>query len=305
MKEKINRLIHNKMAMGIVCIGLGLGLALFAINFKTSSSEAKNILVTTKKIEVGDKITDEMLSIKKISGDTSGLLTNKEDVVGKYAKVPMVANDYVTNDKLNAEALYGSAYLENLGDDDRAISVSVTTNAKGLSGKLESGDIVSVILSNTENEDGTKNTYIPDELKYVEVISVSDTSGNDVGTSEDAEKIGSTVTLLTREEQSLILARAEGYEEIHFQLVYRGNDERKQKLLQEQRAIITGESFEEITEIETEIETDTQTQTQETTSTEISIETPTEIQETTSTEIPTDDISTKTQEVEEKEVTVQ
>lgn len=273
MKEKINRLIHNKMAMGIVCIGLGLGLALFAMNFKTRSNETKNVLVTTKKIEVGDKITDEMLSIKKISGDTSGLLTNKEDVVGKYAKIPMVANDYVTNDKLNVEALYGSAYLENLGDGDRAISVSVTTNAKGLSGKLESGDIVSVILSNTENEDGTKNTYIPDELKYVEVISVSDTSGNDVGSSEDAEKIGSTVTLLTREEQSLILARAEGYEDIHFQLVYRGNDERKQQLLQEQKTIITGESFEEITEIETD------TQTQETT--QIETQTDTQIQETT------------------------
>ncbi|WP_250277579.1 Flp pilus assembly protein CpaB [[Clostridium] colinum] len=251
MKEKINRLMHNKMALGIFCIVISLLLSLFTINFKTSSSETKNVVVTTKKIEVGDKITDEMLTFKKISGDTSGLITNKEDIIGKYAKVPMVANDYVTNDKLNIEALYGSAYLENLGDDDRAISVSITTNAKGLSGKLESGDIVSIILSNTENEEGTKNTYIPDELKYVEVISVSDTSGNDVGSNEDAEKIGSTVTLLTREEQSLILARAEGYEDIHFQLVYRGNDERKQQLLQEQKSIITREISEKITETET------------------------------------------------------
>lgn len=262
MKEKINRIIHNKVAVGIFCILIALLFSLFSINFKSSSNETRSILVTTKKIDVGDKITDEMISFKKISGDTSGLLVNKEDVIGKYAKVPMVANDYVTNDKLSVEALYGSAYLENLKEDDRAISVSITTNAKGLSGKLESGDIVSVILSNIDNKQGIKNTYIPDELKYVEVISVSDTSGNDVGSNEEAKKIGSTVTLLTTEEQSLILARAEGFEDIHFQLVYRGNDERKQQLLKEQKVLIKGEAILETTEVESQPTTQAQPKTQ-------------------------------------------
>lgn len=246
MKEKLRKLTKNKMVVGIFCIGTALVMSLVSMNMKAGGDSVKNVVVTTKEIGVGDKITDEMIEYKKLSGDTTGLITNKEDVLGKYANISMVKGDYITNEKLSVEAIYGSAYLENLDEDDRAISVSITSNAKGLSGKLESGDIVSVILSSTENEEDRKDTYIPEELKYVEIISVSDTSGYDVGSNEEAKKIGSTVTLLVREEQSLILANAEGLNDIHFQLVYRGNDERKQKLLEEQRRIIKGETLEEI-----------------------------------------------------------
>lgn len=246
MKEKLRKLTKNKMVVGIFCIGTALVMSLVSMNMKAGGDSVKNVVVTTKEIGVGDKITDEMIEYKKLSGDTTGLITNKEDVLGKYANISMVKGDYITNEKLSVEAIYGSAYLENLDEDDRAISVSITSNAKGLSGKLESGDIVSVILSSTENEEDRKDTYIPEELKYVEIISVSDTSGYDVGSNEEAKKIGSTVTLLVREEQSLILANAEGLNDIHFQLVYRGNDERKQKLLEEQRRIIKGEPLEKI-----------------------------------------------------------
>ena len=246
MKEKLRKLTKNKMVVGIFCIGTALVMSLVSMNMKAGGDSVKNVVVTTKEIGVGDKITDEMIDYKKLSGDTTGLITNKEDVLGKYANISMVKGDYITNEKLSVEAIYGSAYLENLDEDDRAISVSITSNAKGLSGKLESGDIVSVILSSTENEEDRKDTYIPEELKYVEIISVSDTSGYDVGSNEEAKKIGSTVTLLVREEQSLILANAEGLNDVHFQLVYRGNDERKQKLLEEQRRIIKGEPLEEI-----------------------------------------------------------
>ena len=246
MKEKLRKLTKNKMVVGIFCIGIALVFSLVSMNLRAGGQGVKNVVVTTKEIGVGDKITDEMIDYKKLSGDITGLVTNKEDVVGKYASISMLKGDYVTNGKLSTEAIYGSAYLENLGEEDRAISVSITSNAKGLSGKLESGDIVSVILSSTENQEDKKDTYIPEELKYVEIISVSDTSGYDVGSSEEAKKIGSTVTLLVREEQSLILANAEGLNDIHFQLVHRGNDERKQKLLEEQRKIIKGEPLEEM-----------------------------------------------------------
>ena len=170
MKEKLRKFTKNKMVVGIFCIVLALITSILLMNTKSAGSNVKNIVVTTKNIDVGDKITDEMVTYKKLSGDTKGLITNKEDVVGKYANVSMVANDYITNEKLSQEAIYGSAYLENLDVDDRAISVSITSNAKGLSGKLESGDIVSVILSSTENEEEKKETYIPSELRYVEIV---------------------------------------------------------------------------------------------------------------------------------------
>ena len=90
-----------------------------------------------------------------------------------------------------------------------------------MSGKLKSGDIVSVIAPDYL---GSGETVIPAELKYVEVIAVTAKSGYDANTEEETEEkeLPSTVTVLVKPEQSKLLARLEAEGEIHLSLVYRG-----------------------------------------------------------------------------------
>ncbi len=119
----------------------------------------------------------------------------------------------------------------------QAISVTIKSFAVGLSGKLESGDIVTVIVADYQ---GKGETAIPPELQYVEVISVTASSGYDANTGEvvDEKELPSTVTLLVTTEQAKVLAELEQDSELHLALVYRGTPENAAKFIAAQDALI-------------------------------------------------------------------
>ena len=151
----------------------------------------------------------------------SGIMTDKDDVVGKYATADLKVGDYILDSKLSYEPAAENAYLYNLDGTKQAISVTIKSFATGLSGKLESGDIVSVLVADYK---GMGETVIPPELQYVEVISVTASSGYDANTGEaveDEKELPSTVTLLVTTEQAKVLAGLEQESELHLALVYR------------------------------------------------------------------------------------
>lgn len=134
------------------------------------------------------------------------------------------------------------AYLYNLTGKKRAISITIPSFAGGLSGKLISGDIVSVIAIDYKEKG---ETVVPEELQYVEVIAVTDKKGNDDETvtvkpdGEEETELPETVTLLVTPEQANILAELEAEGEIHVALVYRGTAENAQKFISAQEKHLT------------------------------------------------------------------
>ena len=118
--------------------------------------------------------------------------------------------------------------------------MSVKAFANGLSGKLQSGDIVSVIAPDYRKQG---LTVIPAELQYVEVIAVTANSGYDANTGdtaeEDSEKeLPGTVTLLVTPEQSRLLAELEADGKLHLSLVYRGEAENAQAFITAQETVL-------------------------------------------------------------------
>ena len=84
-------------------------------------------------------------------------------------------------------------------------------------------------------------TVIPPELQYVEVISVTASSGYDANTGEaveDEKELPSTVTLLVTTEQAKVLAGLEQESELHLALVYRGAPENADEFIAAQDALI-------------------------------------------------------------------
>ena len=82
---------------------------------------------------------------------------------------------------------------------------------------------------------------IPPELQYVEVISVTASSGYDANTGEaveDEKELPSTVTLLVTTEQAKVLAGLEQESELHLALVYRGTAENASAFIEAQDALI-------------------------------------------------------------------
>lgn len=234
------KIFRNRTVIGVLCILLAL-IICFGVTplFSRSASEKTEIVRVTKDIKEGDKITAEMVQTVEVGAYNlpQNLMTDKKEVVGKYATADLAAGDYILSSKLSAVPAAENAYLYNLDGKKQAISVTIKSFATGLSGKLESGDIVTVIVADYQ---GKGETAIPPELQYVEVISVTASSGYDANTGEvvDEKELPSTVTLLVTTEQAKVLAELEQDSELHLALVYRGTPENAAKFIAAQDALI-------------------------------------------------------------------
>ena len=234
------KIFRNRTVIGVLCILLAL-IICFGVTplFSRSASEKTEIVRVTKDIKEGDEITAEMVQTVEVGAYNlpQNLMTDKKEVVGKYATADLAAGDYILSSKLSAVPAAENAYLYNLDGTKQAISVTIKSFAVGLSGKLESGDIVTVIVADYQ---GKGETSIPPELQYVEVISVTASSGYDANTGEvvDEKELPSTVTLLVTTEQAKVLAELEQDSELHLALVYRGTPENAAKFIAAQDALI-------------------------------------------------------------------
>lgn len=235
--------LKNRTVIGVICIVLSL-IICFAVTplFNKGMSQKTEIVRVTKDIKIGDEITKDMVQTVEVGGYNlpEDVVKNTETVLGKFASADMVPGDYIISSKIADEPAAENAYLYNLTGEKQAMSVSVKSFATGLSGKLVSGDIVSIIAPDYKKQ-GT--TVIPSELQYVEVIAVTAGSGYDANTGEqedtEEKELPSTVTLLVTPEQSKILAMLEADGNLHISLVYRGSKENAVKFIEAQRTVLT------------------------------------------------------------------
>jgi pilus assembly protein CpaB len=228
-------LFKNRTVVGVFCILLSL-LICFGVTplFNRAVSEKAEIVRVVKEIKAGDEITADMVQTAEVGGYglPDNVIRQTDTVVGKYAAADLSVGDYILSTKLTDTLAADNAYLYNLDGTKQAISVTIKSFAEGLSGKLQSGDIVSVIAP---DYNGQGVTVIPAELQYVEVIGVTASSGADVDTRVDTgdedQELPSTVTLLVTTEQSKVLAGLEADGTIHLALVYRGTAENAGKFI--------------------------------------------------------------------------
>ena len=236
--------LKNRTVVGVICILLSL-LICFGLTplFNRAVSQKAEIIRVVQPIRTGDKITESMVQTVEVGGYNlpEDVLRQKESAVGKYATADLAVGDYIIPTKLSDAPAAENAYLYNLDGSQQAISVSIKSFAEGLSGKLQSGDIVSVIAPDYKQQG---QTVVPAELQYVEVISVTASSGYDANTGEpaadekDDKELPDTVTLLVSPEQAKVLAELEAEGTIHLSLVYRGDRENAGKFLAAQNDIL-------------------------------------------------------------------
>ena len=236
--------LKNGTVVGVICILLSL-LICFGLTplFNRAVSQKAEIIRVVQPIRAGDKITESMVQTVEVGGYNlpEDVLRQKESAVGKYATADLAVGDYIIPTKLSDAPAAENAYLYNLDGSQQAISVSIKSFAEGLSGKLQSGDIVSVIAPDYKQQG---QTVVPAELQYVEVISVTASSGYDANTGEpaadeeDDKELPDTVTLLVSPEQAKVLAELEAEGTIHLSLVYRGDRENAGKFLAAQNDIL-------------------------------------------------------------------
>ena len=238
------KFLKNRTVLGIICIALAL-IICFAITplFNASKSSTMKIVRVKSVLKIGQEITSKDIEVVEVGAYNmpSEVVQKSEDVVGKYASAEMIKGEYVLAAKISDTPASENAYLYNLTGEKRAISITIPSFAGGLSGKLISGDIVSVIAVDYKEKG---ETVVPEELQYVEVIAVTDQKGNDDETvtvkpdGEEETELPETVTLLVTPSQANILAELEAEGEIHVALVYRGTAENAQKFISAQEKFL-------------------------------------------------------------------
>ena len=238
------KFLKNRTVLGIVCIALAL-IICFAITplFNASKSSTMKIIRIKNDMKIGQEITSKDVESVEVGAYNmpSDVVQKSEDVVGKYAAMEMIKGEYILPTKISDTPASENAYLYGLTGEKRAISITIPSFAGGLSGKLISGDIVSIIAVDFKEQG---ETVVPDELQYVEVIAVTDSKGNDDETvtvkpdGEEEVELPETVTLLVTPVQANILAELEAEGEIHVALVYRGTAENAQKFISAQETLL-------------------------------------------------------------------
>lgn len=238
------KFLKNRTILGIICIAIAL-IICFAITplFNASKSSTMKIIRIKNDVKIGQQLTSKDIENVEVGAYNmpSEVLQKSEDVVGKYATMEMIKGEYILPTKISDTPASENAYLYGLTGEKRAISITIPSFAGGLSGKLISGDIVSVIAVDYKEQG---KTLVPEELQYVEVIAVTDSKGNDDETvtvrpdGEEETELPETVTLLVTPVQANILAELEAEGEIHISLVYRGTAENAQKFISAQEKLL-------------------------------------------------------------------
>jgi pilus assembly protein CpaB len=242
----MKNIFRNRTILGIACIVLSL-IICFGLTplFNNAIGTKVNVVRVSENIVKGELITSKKVQTVEVGGYnmSDAVLKNPENIIGKYAKADLVKGDYILNTKVSDIPLANYEYLYDFNGSERAISVSIKSFAAGLSGKLEQGDIVSIMASDYGE---LKETVSPEQLLYVQTLAV--TAGTGLDTEEyqnsNSENIGddkelpSTITLKVSPEQAKLLAELEAKGKIHIVFVYRGSKENAQKFLEKQADLI-------------------------------------------------------------------
>lgn len=228
--------MKNRTAIGIVCIVLAVAVTFVVSPIVNNISDKKTEVVRfVADVSHGTEIKDTDIEVVKISNSAlhEKVIKDKSAVVGKFATADIFKGDFATESKITDNANTANDVMASLKGDKVAMSITINSFAGGLSGKLENGDIVSVYVTDKDN-----NTEVPSALKYVKVITTTTSGGideNDVVENEDGSfELPTTITVLVSVEQAKILANYEESATMHVALVYRGDDATAEKFLKAQ-----------------------------------------------------------------------
>lgn len=235
--------MKNRTIIGIICMVLAVAITfLISPVVNNLTSDTTRVIRLAKDVKQGSPITDEDIEVVKVKTDTKpkGIIVKKNEVIGKYAASNLFAGDYFTKAKLSGEANTADDVFASLDGSKIAVSVTIDTFAAGLSGKLQNGDIISLIVT----PKGETESVIPAELKYVKVVTTTTSGGIDndsvVKNEDGSYELPSTITVLVNEKQAKLLALYEKNADMQVALVYRGDKKTANKFLAKQNEYFGG-----------------------------------------------------------------
>ncbi|QNK41543.1 Flp pilus assembly protein CpaB [Caproicibacter fermentans] len=230
----MKKLFRNRTFLASLAIVLALVICFVAApSINAAAGKEVSIVRVTKNISKGTKLTKDMVENVKVGGYNlpDNVLKSDSGVIGKYATASLQPGDYILSSKVSEDA--PDIGLSSLDGKKQAVSVSIKSFAAGLSGKLESGDVIQLYVA---DYGGMKDTLMPTELQYVKLLAATTDKGID-NTDEQKkddksnDEMPSTLTVLVSPVQADKLVDYENNGKLHAALVYRGSESNSKKFL--------------------------------------------------------------------------
>ena len=234
MRKEID-ILKKRLFLGILCILLAAVAAFVVSPLLSSASESRVTVIRVRtNLSRGHCLEESDLEEVEVSAYhlQTNAVTSVNQAVGCYAACDLKAGQTLLQSHLSSTGETASDVLATLDGTKQAISVTIGTLAAGLSGKLQNGDIISVL----SYRDGI--TSAPPELTYVRVITSTTADGIDqdeLAENDDGSRdLPVTVTLLVTPRQAALLVQLEHSGSLHLELVYRGEEAVAERFLQAQ-----------------------------------------------------------------------
>ena len=227
--------LNNRFLFGILSLLLSAIIAFIAIPTIAGQTNGKTeIIRVTSPIAKGEEITPEAVEVMEVGSYNlpDNVARSMQDVAGRYAAADFEAGDYILASKVSLIPITSDVALNNIPSGKVAISLTVKTLASGLSDKLQPGDIIRIY----HYLDAARE--VP-ELRYVQVLSVTDSDGNNVDNAAELEEgeekqQSATITVRASPEQAEVITGIENDGTAHVALICRNNEELAAELLQRQ-----------------------------------------------------------------------
>lgn len=241
MKGTTNMKIQiSRVVLAVIAIFLSVFIIFVIVPVtQVNATEEVSIVVAKSPIDQGRLFTEENITTTVIARKylPEFAITDKEEVLGQYAAVPIDAGDYLFTNKVTATSSNPAEWTTDLGPDHVAISFTIRNFAAGLSAKIQADDIISIIALEGDAEQPT----IPSELTYVRVLAVTaNTAEEYVGSKENQEGklLPASITVLVTPEQAIKIAELDMNGNIYVALVSRDDPDRAEELLSAQEAVL-------------------------------------------------------------------
>lgn len=193
-------------------ISVGLVFAYFQ-NIQTTSSdvvERGNVVVAVSDIPAHSKVTEAMLKIEAIPIETihSKAAVSKTELVGLTTTVDITAGEQFLTSKVAGSDDESTSLSYRIPENMRAISIPVT-EVSGLSGYVEKGDKVDLIISYDSLDTSTQAGYTTyTQLQDLEILEVGPLSFNEDGAIVKSQGVTTSIVLLAKPQQTEIISYA-------------------------------------------------------------------------------------------------
>lgn len=230
----------RRIFLAVIAIFISIVIVFFIVpKVQDHAIEEVSVMIAKEDIPQGRLISEENIATTQIARKylPENAITEKEELIGKYAAFKISAGDYFFANKISETSSNPSEWTDELDPQHVAISFTIRNFAAGLSAKIQSDDIISIIAL----EDNAEHPSIPSELTYVRVLAVTANTAEEYVVSKENQEeklLPVSITVMATPEQAIKIAELDMNGNIYVALVSRDDPARAEALLAAQEAVL-------------------------------------------------------------------